>query len=299
MDILLTRVFSGLTSGSVYAMVAITLVIVYRSSKTINFAQGEFALFTTYLAWWLSTVGLATYLIVPLVIVCGFAMGASAERFLIRPVSSRSEMGVLIVSLALFTFLNGLDGLLWGSDNKAVSSLLPSGPNDYFEVAGARLQYDTVGMLLLLAVLVAIVMAILSFTSFGLQMRAVASQSESASLAGVRVGRVLMGSWGLAAAIGSIAGLTLTPILPPNALSLSTMFAVLIYGSAAALLGGLDSIKGAVIGGIGLGVAQSMIAGYLGSTGGELKLTLAMVTIVAVLVIRPSGLFGSKEVERV
>jgi branched-chain amino acid transport system permease protein len=300
MDIFLTRLFSGMTSGSVYAMIAITLVVVYRSSKTINFAQGEFALFTTYLAWWLSTAaGVAAWLTVPLVIVCGFVMGASAERFLIRPVSRRSEMGVLIVCLALFTSLNGLDGLLWGSDNKTVESLLPSGPDDYLEIAGARLQYDTIGMLILLALIVAVVLAILNRTSFGLQMRAVASQPESSSLSGVRVGRVLMGSWGLAAAIGSVAGLVLTPVLPPNALSLNTMFVVLIYGSAAALLGGLDSIKGAVVGGLVLGIAQAMIAGYLGATGGELKLTLAMLTIVAVLVIRPSGLFGSKEVERV
>lgn len=300
MEIFLTRAFSGLTSGAVYAMIAITLVVVYRSSKTINFAQGEFALFTTYLAWWMTTsLGVGPWIAIPLVIICGFVMGASAERFLIRPVSNRSEMGVLIVCLALFTALNGLDGLLWGSDNKNVTSLLPSGPDDYFDIAGARLQYDTIGILILLVAIVVVVMTILNKTTFGLQMRAVASQRESASLAGVRVGRVLMVSWGLAAAIGSVAGLVLTPVLPPNALSLNTMFVVLIYGSAAALLGGLDSIKGAVVGGLALGVAQSMIAGYLGAVGGELKLTLAMLTIVAVLVIRPSGLFGSKEVERV
>lgn len=299
MEIFLTRLFSGMTAGSVYAMIALTLVLVFRSSGTINFAQGEFALFTTYLAWWLTTIGMPLLVALPIVIAVGFILGAGAERFLIRPVSRRSEMGVLIVCLALFTALNGLDGYLWGSDNKTFDGVLPTGPNAYLDIAGARLQYDSLGMMGALVAVVVVVTLLLNRTGFGLQMRAVASQSESASLSGVRVGRVLMCSWGLAAAIGSLAGVLLTPLLPPNALSLSSMFSVLIYGAAAALLGGLDSIKGAVVGGLILGIAQAMIAGYLGSIGGELKLTLAMVTIVLVLIVRPSGLFGTREVQRV
>jgi branched-chain amino acid transport system permease protein len=136
-------------------------------------------------------------------------------------------------------------------------------------------------------------------TSLGLQMRAVAANGESAALAGVNVGRVLSTSWGLSASIGSLAGVLLVPVLPPNQLSLSSFFSILIFSSAAALLGGLDSVKGAVVGGLGFGVAERMINGYATFLGGSLQLTFALAIIVVILVFRPTGLFGARRIERV
>ncbi len=299
MDILLSRVFAGATSGSIYVLIALCLVIVFRSSSTINFAQGEFALFTTYITWWLTGKGLSVWIAVIPAIVVGFIMGALAERWLIRPVRRRDETAVLIVALALFTGLNGLDGWIWGSDDKVFPRMLPAGEDQYFEIAGARLYYDTI---LIFAIMVAIVAGLslfFKYTSMGLQMRAVATNAPSAALSGVKVGRVLTVSWGLSSAIGAFAGALLITMVPPGQLGLSGMFNVLIFATAAALLGGLDSIKGAVVGGLGLGIGLSLVNGYATFLGGSMSLTVALVVIVVILLVRPTGLFGARRLERV
>lgn len=299
MEIFLDRLFSGLTSGSVYALIALALVVVFRSSTTINFAQGEFALFTTFVAWWLTTKGLPIALALVAAVVVGFAMGATAERVLIRPVRRRNETAVLIVALGLFTALNGLDGWIWGAEDKPFPEIFPHAADDYVSVLGSRLHFDSIGIIVAMGLVVGALHLMFNHTSLGLRMRAVAANPESAALAGVNVGRVLSTSWGLSAAIGSFAGVLLVPVLPPNQLSLSSFFSILIFSSAAALLGGLDSVKGAVIGGIGFGVAERMINGYATFLGGSLQLTFALAIIVVILVFRPTGLFGARRIERV
>ena len=298
-DIFLSRIFSGMTAGSIYVLIALALVVVFRSSSTINFAQGEFALFTAYIAWWLTTKGVPLLAALAACMAAGFALGAVTERLLIRPVRARSETAVLIVALGLFTGLNGLDGLIWGSEDKIFPKLLPSADADYFLIGGARLHYDSIGVFVCMAAVVGLLVALFKWTPLGLQMRAVATNAESASLAGVKVGRVLVMSWGMSATIGSLAGVLLVPILPPNQLDLASFFSVLIYASAAALFGGLDSVKGAVVGGLGLGVAESLINGYATFIGGSLPLTVALTIIVLVLVVKPTGVFGARRVERV
>ena len=299
MDIFLSRLFAGVTSGSIYVLIALALVVVFRSSSTINFAQGEFALFTCYIAWWLSTKGFPILAGLFVAMVVGFVMGAVVERTLIRPVRKKNEVAVLIVALGLFTGLNGLDGLIWGSEDKVFPNLLPSGIDDYIGIAGARLHYDTIGIFIVTFVVIGLLYLLFNKTGIGLQMRSVATNSESASLSGVKVGTILMLSWGISAAIGSLAGVMLVPVLPPNQLSLGSFFEILIYASAAALFGGLDSIKGAVIGGLGLGIAEAMISGYATFIGGSLPLTIALVVIVLVLVFKPTGVFGTRRLERV
>lgn len=299
MEIFLDRLFAGLTSGSLYVLIALALVVVFRSSGTINFAQGEFALFTCYLSWWLTTKGMPIVLAMLVAMGVGFAMGAVVERTLIRPIRARSEAAVLIVGLGLFTALNGLDGWIWGPEDKVYPRLLPSGPDDYLTIAGARLHYDAIGVVLLSAAVVVLLSLLLTRTSMGLHMRAVASNPTSAALSGIKVGRVLTMSWGISSAIGSFAGVLMVPILPPNQLSLSAFFPILIFASASALLGGLDSIAGAVVGGLLFGVAESLINGYATFLGGSLQQTIAFVIIVAILVIRPTGLLGTRRVERV
>lgn len=299
MDILLSRIFAGATDGAVYVLMALCLVIVFRSASTVNFAQAEFALFTTYITWWIAGHGLSVWVALVPALVIGFVLGAVTERWLIRPVRKRDEAAVLIVALALFTGLNGLSGWIWGSDNKAFPRALPHGQDTYVEIAGARLHYDTIAMLLIVATVVAALTAFFHFTSMGLQMRAVATQPNSAALCGVRVGRVLTLSWGLAGALGALAGVLLIPLVPPGQLGLDGMFHVLIFAIAAALLGGLDSIKGAVVGGFALGIGLALINGYASAIGGSLSLTTALVLIVVILVVRPTGLFGARRLERV
>lgn len=299
MDIFLTTLFSGLTAGAVYAMIALALVVVFRSSATINFAQGEFALFTTYVSWWLTTLGWNVWLTLVPAVILGFVMCAAAERFLIRPVRARDETAVLIVGLALFTGLNGLAGWIWGSDDKVYPRLVPIEADSFLDVAGARLYYDSIFVVLSLVFVVGVLSLLLNRTNLGLQMRAVATNPESAGLCGIKVGRIFMISWGLAGVIGSLAGAILVPVLPPGQLGLPTMFHMLIFGTVAALLGGLDSVKGAVVGGLSLGVGLALINGYGTFFGGSISLTVALVTIVAILGLRPSGLFGTRRLERV
>jgi branched-chain amino acid transport system permease protein len=298
-EIFLDRLFSGMTAGSIYVLIALCLVVVFRASSTINFAQGEFALFTCFVAWWLTEHGWAIVWAMFVAMGVGFAMGVLAERTLVRPVRRRNETAVLIVALGLFTALNGLDGWIWGSANKIFPRIFPSDPDDYIVVGGARLHYDSIGIFLVMVAVVVALTLLFNRTKLGLQMRAVAINAETAALSGIKVGRVLSVSWGLSAAIGSLAGVLLVPVLPPNELDLSSFFAILIFASAAALFGGLDSAKGAVVGGLGLGVAESMLNGYATFLGGSLQLTVAFVIIVLVLVVRPTGLFGTVRVERV
>ncbi|EFQ84842.1 branched-chain amino acid ABC transporter, permease protein [Aeromicrobium marinum DSM 15272] len=299
MDILLSRVFAGMTSGSIYILIALALVVVFRSSSTINFAQGEFALFTTYVAWWLTERGLNIWVVLLPVIILGFIMGALAERFLIRPVRKRDETAILIIGLGLFTGLNGLDGWIWGSDEKVFPNMFPSAEGTYFTIMGARLHYDSLLVMITTAAVVLGLTLLFTRTNLGLQMRAVATSPESAALCGIKVGRILTLSWGLSAAIGSLAGVMLVPTIPPGQLNLASMFHILIFAAAAALLGGLDSIKGAVVGGLILGVGLALINGYVSFIGGTLSLTFALIVIVLVLTVRPTGLFGTRRLERV
>lgn len=299
MEIFLSRLFAGATFGSVYILIALCLVIVFRSSSTINFAQGEFALFTTYITWWLTSKGLNVWIAVVPAIVIGFLLGAVAERWLIRPVRKRDEGAVLIVALALFTGLNGLDGWIWGSDDKVFPRMLPTGEGTYVEILGARLHYDSILFMAITAAIVIGITLFFKYTSMGLQMRAVATNPTSAALSGVKVGRVLTVSWGLSSAIAAFAGALLIPMVPPGQLGLSGMFDVLIFATAAALLGGLDSIKGAVVGGLVLGIGLSLVNGYVSFLGGAMSLTVALVVIVVVLLVRPTGLFGARRLERV
>jgi branched-chain amino acid transport system permease protein len=297
-SLLLDRIFDGVTNGCVYAVMALALVIVFRGSGTINFAQGELALFTTYLAWWLTTLGTPIWVGLLAAAAAGLALGAAVERVLIRPVRKRNDMAVLIVCLGLFTALNALCGLLWNSETKVMPSIFPNGLDDYVGVGGARLYYDGLGVWLLVLVVVALMFLLFNRTKLGLHMRAVANNPESAALSGVKTGRVLMFGWGVAGAIGAVAGVLITP-LAPTQLGLQTMFPILIYASAAALFGGLDSPLGAVVAGLALGVAQQLIMGYVGFIGDTLPQTAALTIIVAVLVLRPNGLFGTRQLERV
>jgi branched-chain amino acid transport system permease protein len=298
MEIFLDRLFDGISNGAIYAVLALALVMVYRATGTINFAQGEMALFCTYLAWWLTEKHVPVIVALLAATAVGFALGAASERVLVRPIEKRGTLATLIVLLGLFSVLNAADGLIWGRGNVSMPSIFPNTLQSYWSVFGARLYWANIGVWLLAAAVVALMFGLFNGTRLGLQMRATANNRESAALAGIRVGRILMLGWGISAAIGAVAGVLFTP-LTPDSLSLAEMFPLLIYASAAALFGGLDSPVGAVVAGLLLGIVEVMLPAYVPAIGGQLQEAIAFVAIVAVLLLRPQGLFGSKEVERV
>ena len=228
----------------------------------------------------------------------GFVLGAVTERVFIRPIERKSLLATLIVLLGLFLALNSLDGILWGNQNYTMPSLFPNSVSSFVSVGGARLYWANLGLWIVVAVLVGAMFQLFNHTRLGLHMRATASNRESAALSGIPVGRILMLGWGFSAAVGAIAGILFTP-LSPDALGLGEMFPILIQASAAALFGGLDSPGGAVAAGLLMGIVEALLSGYVPAIGGQLQEAIAFVAIVLVLLVRPQGLFGSKEVERV
>ena len=307
MERFLQYLFDGLSIGSVYALLALGLVIIYRGTGHLNFAQGEMALFATYVVYQCGEWGIPIGFALVIGIVVGFGLGALTEVTLVRPISKKSPFAVFIVTLGLFQGLNWLDGAIWGDQllpNSAVSeqqrfpTLFPGDDTDFVSIMGAAWRYKYLGVLVLVLLLTGLLFLVFNKTRLGLAMRAVASNPDSAKLVGIPTHRVLMISWGLAAAIGALGGVVFAGI--NGQVNLSLMFTVFIYSSAAATLGGFDSPGGAVIGGLAIGVIENMAAGYAKDwIGQELKLGVALVVIVAVLLFKPSGLFGTAKVERV
>ena len=307
MDLFLQRLFDGLSDGSIYALLALGLVIIYRGTGHLNFAQGEMALFCTYLAYQFGEWGLPIGLALVAAMACGFVLGAVTEVSLVRPIAKRSPFAVFIVTIGLFQGLNWLDGAIWGNQvlpNSAVSkqphfaALFPNEPGDFVDILGAHVKIRSLGIFALVLALTALLFLLFNFTKLGLAMRAVASDAESAKLIGIKTNRVLMVSWGLAASIGALGGVVFAGV--NQTVSMGMMFSIFIYASAAATLGGFDSPGGAVVGGLALGVIQNMVAGYADEwVGQQMKIAAALIVIVGVLLVKPSGLFGTSKVERV
>ncbi len=308
MELFLQRLFDGLSQGSVYALIALGLVIIYRGTGHLNFAQGEMALFCTYVVYQLGEWGLAIGIALPIGMLVGFALGAVTEVTLIRPIAKKSAFAVFIVTLGLFQFLNWLAGAIWGdqplpnsgvgSNQQSFPSLFPNEPDDFVRIFGAAIKLQSIGVFLLVLVLFGLLFLLFNFTKLGLSMNAVASNAESAKLVGIRTNLVLMTSWGLAAAIGAVGGVVFAGI--NSNVNLGLMFGVFIYASAAATLGGFDSPGGAVLGGLIIGVIENMAAGYFPKwVGQEMKVGVALMVILVVLLVKPSGLFGTAKVERV
>jgi branched-chain amino acid transport system permease protein len=287
------QVVSGLAQGSIFASLALALVLIYRATDVLNFAQGEMATFTTYIAWDLMDHGLSFWPAFAATLVFAFVGGAAVERVLIRPVEHRPEIVIVIVTIGLLIALNGLTGWIWGPEVKAFDSPFPLRTID---VGGVTISLQDLGVLAVCLVTVALLWAFFRFTTLGLVMRAVANSQESSRLMGVRVGWMLALGWGLAAVLGAVAGMMAAPALT---LDPNLMLVVLIYAFAAAVLGGIDSPVGAVVGGLVLGVVINLLGTYVDFIGGELRLPAALTVLLIVLLIRPQGLFGHRVVRRV
>jgi branched-chain amino acid transport system permease protein len=289
----LQQVVSGLASGAIFASLALALVLIYRATDVVNFAQGEMATFSTYIAWSLMDHGLSYWPAFVLTLALSFLGGAAIERTLIRPVEHRPEIAIVIVTIGLLIALNGLTGWIWGAEVKAFDSPFP---NESWEVGNVVISQQDVGTLFVTLLTVAALWAFFRFTTLGLVMRAVANDKSASRLVGVRVGWMLALGWGLAAVLGAIAGMMAAPVL---FLDPTMMLIVLIYAFAAAVLGGIDSPIGAIVGGLTLGVIINLLSAYVDFVGSELRLPTALLVLLAVLLIRPQGLFGHAAVRRV
>lgn len=290
MEGLLHQILSGLASGGVYASLALALVMIHRSTHLMNFAQGEMAMFSTYLAWAMIDSGIPYWAAFAATVVLSFVGGVAIERLVIRPMAEAPVLASVVVFIGLLVIFNSLAGWIFTYTVRSFPSPFPSGKpwgNSYMSAH----ELGVIGVTL---VMLALLFAFFRLTPLGLAMRAAAENKTSSRLVGIRVGRMMALGWGLAAAIGAVAGMMVAPVvfLDPNMMS-----GILLYGFAAALLGGIDNPAGAVLGGFMVGVLENLIGAYL--IGTELKLAMALAIIVGVLVVRPAGLFGRVAVNRV
>ena len=290
MDALLHQVLAGLATGGIYASLALALVMIYQATHLVNFAQGEMAMFTTYIAWSLVDAGMPYWAAFFLTVLVAFVLGVLIERIVIRPVEQAPVLAVVVVFIALLLIFNSVTGWIYTYTIKTFPSPFPTQP-----LFGNRyLSSHELGAIGVTLMVLALLYVFFRFTPLGLALRAAAQNPESSRLVGIRVGWMLALGWGLAAAVGSVAGMMVAPIvyLDPN-----MMGGVLLYAFAAALVGGIDSPMGAVFGGFLVGVLENVLGAFV--IGNELKLSVALVIIIGVLLVKPSGFFGRVQVTRV
>jgi branched-chain amino acid transport system permease protein len=285
----LQQIFSGLAAGSIYASLALALVMIYRATDLVNFAQGEMAMFSTYIAWTLVNAGLPFWLAFLITLAASFLGGMIIERVVIRPVENAPVLAAVVVTIGLLLIFNSVAGWIYSYTVQDFPSPFPDRP-----VFGALMTTRDLGVIGVTLLMLVLLFAFFRYTPIGLAMRAAAQNPASARLCGIRVGRMLAIGWGLAAMIGATAGVMVAPVLflDPN-----MMGGVLIYAFAGALLGGITSPIGAVAGGLIVGVTENLVGTYL--IASQLKLTVAFALIILVLVFRPNGLFGTAIVRRV
>lgn len=318
MELFLQRCFDGMFNGAIYASLAIAIVMIFRSTGLLNFAQGEMAMMSGYIAlvllsapgatgigfslngtgWaeqWIPFHPWPTGVAIVGAVVFGGLIGAFIERFIMRPLDGKSTLSQVNVTIGLLIMLNGLTLWIWGPFARSFPSPFPNGIDDFVSIGGARLRYTTIGVWIVLLVVIAGLGALVQNTKTGLAFRAITSNRESAALVGVPIRRTLTVGWAIAAGIGALSASLVGGAIVLEPL---TMMKMLIYALAAATIGGLDSPLGAVVGGFIVGLAQALAPGYLGIPT-ELTLLPPLGAMVLALVLRPHGLFGTVPVNRV
>jgi branched-chain amino acid transport system permease protein len=284
---------SGLIQGAVFAAFALALVLIWRSTRIVNFAQGSMAAATSFIALSLIDAGQSYWVALIVALVSGFVMGAVVERVIIRPVEGGPELNAVIVTLGLFVAIQALIAIIFGSSFQSFPT--PFGVRG-FEIGDTTIALTPTSVYIIVAVLItmALLVALFRFTRVGLAMRASAFGQEVARLLGVRVGRMLTLGWALAAVVGSLSGLLIAGgefVYP------AYMDSLIVFGFVAAVLGGLDSPVGAIVGGLLLGLALSYVSGYV-PRGSALVNVAALVILMVVLLVRPGGLFASSVARR-
>jgi len=293
MDIFLQQVVSGLATGGIYASLALALVMIYQATDVVNYAQGEMAMFSTYLAWSMVNAGLPYWVAFFATLGTAFVGGIVIERVVIRPVESAPILTIVIVCIGLLVILNSVAGWIYSYIQKPFPSPFPQRPIKIGTVVFGAHDLGAIGVTLIVLLFLYV---FFRCTTLGLAMRAAAQNPASSRLCGVRVGWMLALGWGLAAMVGAVAGIMVAPIvfLDPN-----MMGGILIYAFASATLGGFTSPGGAVVGGLIVGVIENLVGTYVKFIGTELKLTVALALILTVLLVKPSGLFGRATLRRV
>jgi branched-chain amino acid transport system permease protein len=293
MDIFIQQVVSGLATGGIYASLALALVMIYQATEVVNFAQGEMAMFSTYLAWSLLQAGLPYWVTFFATVAIAFVGGLLIERVVIRPVEGKPILTIVIVTLGLLVILNSVAGWIYSYIQKPFPSPFPSKP---IQMGNIFFGAHDVGEISVTLIVLLLLFLFFRYTTLGLAMRAAAQNPVSSRLCGIRVSWMLGLGWGLAAAFGAIAGMMVAPIvfLDPN-----MMGGIQLYAFAAATVGGFTSPLGAVVGGLLVGVTENLVGTYVSFIGTELKLTVALAMIIIVLLVRPTGLFGRTTVRRV
>jgi branched-chain amino acid transport system permease protein len=298
------QVVGGLATGSVYGLLALALVLIYRSTSVLNFAQGEMAMFTTFAAWSILQWG-EYWVMFPLVLLMAAGLGAFIERVIIRPVEGAPVLNIIIVTLGLFAIFNNIATWRWGGIPKG----FPAPPEIHvtgvkffgegaLDIGPTVVSYHDLTILVFAVGIMVALYLFFQYTPMGLAMRATAQNPVASRLMGIRVGRMLTVGWALSAAVGAVAGLLIAPLIllqPPM------MMGVLLYAFAAAVLGGLDSPVGAVVGGLIIGISENLIGTYSPEDwlGPDMKLTATLVIIVLVLLVKPTGIFGRRALRRV
>jgi branched-chain amino acid transport system permease protein len=291
MELLLHQVMAGLATGGIYACMALAVVMIYQAIDHLNFAQGEMAMFSTFIAWQVMQWGQPYWVAFVAAVVLSFIGGVLIERVLFRPIHNAPVLSSLVAFIALFSILNSAAGYLWDYTIKTFPT-----PFGHKPLLAGLADTHEAGMIGVTLGLLGLLYLFFRGTRLGLAMRAAAANPESARLVGIRVGWMTALGWGMAASIGAVAGMLIAPVvfLEPN-----MMLGVLLYGFAGAVLGGLTSPGGAVLGGFAVGVIENVAGTFIPYVGRELKLTIALLLIVAVLMVKPSGVFGRAAVSRV
>ena len=289
MDALLHQILAGLATGGIYASLALALVMIYQATHHVNFSQGALAMSCTYVAWSLINAGVPYWVAFFMTVAFSFVLGVVVERVVIRPVENAPVLAVVVIFIALLVIFTSVTGWIFTYTIKTFPSPFPA-----WLGFGKMMSPHEMGAIGVTLVVLLLLYSFFRFTPLGLAMRAAAQNPESSRLVGIRVGWMLALGWGLAAAIGSIAGMMVAPVvfLDPN-----MMGGILLYAFAAALVGGVDSPGGAVFGGFLVGVLENVLGAFV--IGNELKLAVALVLIIGVLVVKPTGFFGKVHVTRV
>ena len=296
MELFVARLFDGLSNGATYALVALALVMIFKATTLINFAQGEFAMIGAFVVFVMAAErGIPMWIAVVLGMIITAVAAAGIERTLIRPFDPSDHLPLVIITLGLFLAINAVAGIIWRFDPRRFPELFPSG--NVFTFGNAALRWYTVGVTITVLVTAAALTLLLNKTKVGLAFRAVSSNLQSSELVGVRVGPTLQFGWAIAAAVGTL-GAAVFVADPFRQLEPTIMIRVLIFAVSAAALGGLDSLWGAIVGGIAIGMVQSILVPYT-PIPNEMGLAAAVVVLMLVLLFKPSGLFGTPQVERV
>lgn len=293
METLIQLIVSGIATGSIYGSLGLAVVLILRSTRALNFAQGEMATFGAFVAWTLLHAGIPYWFTFLAMIPISFAGGFALHRIIVRPFEKGSFSRLVMVLLGVFVALNGLTIYIWGGIPKSLESPFRQKP---FDIGGVFISAHDLGTIgVMLGILFAIYL-LFNRTNLGLAMRATAENRASSQLLGIPVGLMLGVGWGLAAVVGSIAGMMIAPKL---VLDPTLMLGVLLYMFSAITLGGFESPIGAVVGGLLVGVGENLLGHYVDFIGNELRLPAALFLIIMVLMIRPQGLFGRPHVQRV